>query len=420
MKLVAILMLAAIVRPAAAATLVPNAEREVPVSASAPGDLLPPVGKPDFSAAHGLYENAHEGSTGQTWYWGKNIAGIVAGHDFGPTNTGYTSDMFQFDLRHDAAQVTKGDFLRTLHVRDVVDGTGWSGGRIVSLCELLIEQPSAPGNSNRNYQCGALNTHVESGDGGAAPDLASGKGAVFGFGAAVFLHAGAVNLLDDDNEVDDYAQEGTSVALKSALGLIDFAQTRGSVLDAGLRISAAQDPHFNSGAPMGWKDVIALTDANGHDPFGTDSVVMAWRPVRTQARRTISTLFDFRGMRFSSAILDTDFVRLTEKGLDLLAPGAGLQLTNGRHIFQIEGSTSADALRVLATGSGELMNLSADGDLTLPSPTSTITAARIATKSGTPASSHDACTPGQIWSDAAYLYVCVGPHRIRRVALSDF
>jgi hypothetical protein len=44
----------------------------------------------------------------------------------------------------------------------------------------------------------------------------------------------------------------------------------------------------------------------------------------------------------------------------------------------------------------------------------------VATPQATPASSQSPCTPGQIWSDAAYIYVCVAPNTIKRSALSSF
>jgi len=42
------------------------------------------------------------------------------------------------------------------------------------------------------------------------------------------------------------------------------------------------------------------------------------------------------------------------------------------------------------------------------------------TTMATPASSHQACTAGQIWADANYVYVCTAPNTVKRAALNAF
>ena len=64
-----------------------------------------------------------------------------------------------------------------------------------------------------------------------------------------------------------------------------------------------------------------------------------------------------------------------------------------------------DVMRVTRTDNGA-------GAVTFPS--------GVATPQATPASSDCPCTPGQIWSDASYIYVCVAPNTIKRSALSSF
>jgi len=49
-----------------------------------------------------------------------------------------------------------------------------------------------------------------------------------------------------------------------------------------------------------------------------------------------------------------------------------------------------------------------------------VTSARIAPQQATPATSSAACTAGQMWTDANYIYVCTGTNTIKRAALSSF
>jgi hypothetical protein len=75
-------------------------------------------------------------------------------------------------------------------------------------------------------------------------------------------------------------------------------------------------------------------------------------------------------------------------------------------------------------GSGTLADARLSGNVDLLNTAQTVTGAKtftsLATVQATPASSSDACTAGQMWTDANFIYVCVAKNTIKRAALSSF
>jgi hypothetical protein len=87
-------------------------------------------------------------------------------------------------------------------------------------------------------------------------------------------------------------------------------------------------------------------------------------------------------------------------------------------------STSHVILRSLGAGiraedetGGDLVNIDEIGNM---SARGDIAGSSVVSSRGTPTSSSEECTKGQMWSDENYIYVCVNKNRIKRVSLTSF
>src|SRR5262249_45514144 len=138
--------------------------------------------------------------------------------------------------------------------------------------------PTLPGNLNRNYQSILTVASATSGDGGSAPSVAGGKGAIFGFGTAAYATNSATNLLAIcGGEFDFGLDTGCSAAILCGISTAPYTNSKvhGSVVDTHWMMTANAGvglvaPRFgiylsNSGgnAPLDTGAAIFGTDANG-------------------------------------------------------------------------------------------------------------------------------------------------------------
>jgi hypothetical protein len=282
----------------------------------------------------------NDGASGDVWLWTRTLTGTKA-VGAGPLN-GYSPSSYMFDIYSDNADAGS-DFLLGFRVRHQFGGSALKGGREALSGTGWLTAATHASNANRNYVGVQGKVYAQDDDNGTNTG-AGALGAIFGIGGAAYAYAAATNLLGIEGaEFNTFTETGSSAKHMAGISIVGCQATRGSVIDAGIRVGA-QAAVGVFGPHIGWKWGMVFTDENGADPLYASSTLIG---TQFQSTKTILRGIDLSQFTMTEYILRGIYSKLTESQLSI-GDVAGFA------VVDVAGASTNASLLLRSKGTGSV------------------------------------------------------------------
>lgn len=216
-------------------------------------------------------------------------------------------------------------------------GAAVSGARETVRAEVLLNSPTSPSNTNRNYVAGRFDARASTPDNGTLPG--NPQGAVFAMNPVAQLNAGATGYLEvAGGEVNVGMEAGASAARRIGWSIVGYGSG-----------TAAYDTALSIGSFAGgvsWGSGINFSNGNGNAPIDAGGTL-----IQTSGNYTIAN-----GIELSSANITGNLIRgkglVTMLGSTSGSVALAVQPAAGAYAFNLPTSAGTAGQPLLSGGGG--------------------------------------------------------------------